>query len=129
VSLAQAAALAFAALTGVVILFQIALALGAPLGAYAMGGRFPGRFPPQMRVAAVVQALLLAGLAGVVLARAGLALPSWRPSAGWLAWAVVGVSTLSLVMNLATPSRGERMIWAPVAALMLATSVVVAVAG
>ncbi len=58
-----------------VIAFQVALAAGAPWGAIAMGGAFPGQFPPELRVAAVVQAVLLAGLALVVLARVGIALP------------------------------------------------------
>lgn len=35
------------------IAFQLALALGAPWGEYAMGGRYPGRFPPGLRLAAV----------------------------------------------------------------------------
>ena len=40
-----AAAILFAAVTVGVIAFQFALALGAPWGAYAMGGAFPGRYP------------------------------------------------------------------------------------
>lgn len=51
------AALVFAVAAGGVVAFQIAIALGAPWGEYAMGGATPGRFPPPMRVAAVVQAL------------------------------------------------------------------------
>jgi len=38
-----------------VIAFQIALAAGAPWGAYAMGGAFPGQLPPAMRVTALIQ--------------------------------------------------------------------------
>ena len=44
------AGIVYAAATAVVAAFQIALALGAPWGAYAMGGAFPGQFPPTMRV-------------------------------------------------------------------------------
>jgi hypothetical protein len=36
-------ALIFAVTAAGVIVFQIALGLGAPWGAYAMGGAFPGR--------------------------------------------------------------------------------------
>ena len=43
----------------VAIAFQVLLALGAPWGAYAMGGTYPGRFPPGMRVVAAVQAAVL----------------------------------------------------------------------
>jgi hypothetical protein len=106
------------------VAFQLALALGAPWGAYAMGGRFPGKLPPAMRVAALVQALLLCLLAAVVLARADL-LPGWPLVAGWPIW-VVAFSTVSLVLNTITPSAGERRIWMPVALLLLATSLTVA---
>ena len=68
----RAAALLYAAVSVGVIAFQIALAAGAPWGAYAMGGAFPGQFPPALRVAALVQAALIAGMAAVVLSRAGL---------------------------------------------------------
>ena len=110
-----------------VIAFQIALALGAPWGAYAVGGAFPGQFPPELRVAAIVQAAILAGLALVVLARAGIALPKWSRTSRWLVWVIVAFSALSLVLNLITPSARERAIWAPVALTMLISSVIVAV--
>ena len=124
-SIATLSALTFAAVAAGAIGFQLALALGAPWGSYAMGGRFPGRFPRQLRVAAVVQAAVIALLAAVVLARAGLA-PG--PMASWAIWLVVGFSGLSLAMNAISPSAGERRIWVPVAAVMLATSLAVALA-
>jgi hypothetical protein len=121
------AALVYGAISLAVIVFQIALAAGAPWGAYAMGGAFPGQFPPELRVAAVIQAVILALLALVVLARAGVALPKWSRTSRWLIWVVVAFSALSLVLNLITPSAGERAIWAPVALIMLVGSFIVAV--
>jgi hypothetical protein len=41
---------------------------------------------------------------------------------------VVAFSTLSIGMNAISPSRGERRLWVPVAAVLLATSLYVAVA-
>ena len=120
------AALAYAIVSLVVIAFQIALAAGMPWGAYAMGGAFPGQFPPELRVAAVIQAVILALLTMVVLARASVALPGWSRPSRWLIWVVVGFSALSLVLNLITPSAGERALWAPVAFIMLISSVMVA---
>ncbi|MEW6084644.1 MAG: hypothetical protein AB1607_08630 [Chloroflexota bacterium] len=120
------AAFSYAVVSFVVIAFQIALAAGVPWGAYAMGGTFPGQFPPELRVAAVVQAVILALLTMVVLARAGVTLPTWSRTSRWLIWVVVGFSGLSLVLNLITPSAGERAIWAPVAFIMLLSSVMVA---
>jgi hypothetical protein len=121
------AAIAFAIVVAGVIAFQIALALGAPWGSYAMAGAFPGRFPPRLRVAAVVQAALLAVSVAIVLARADLVLPALAEAAGWLIWVVVGVSLLSLALNAISPSAGERRIWVPVALALLVSSLVVAV--
>jgi hypothetical protein len=120
------AATAFAIVVPGVIAFQIALALGAPWGAYAMGGAFPGRFPPRMRIAAAVQAALLAVIVAIVLARAGLVLPGWSEASRWLIWAVVAVALFALVLNAISPSAGERRIWVPVALVMLACSLLVA---
>ena len=122
----RVAAIIYAIVSFGVIAFQIALAAGAPWGAYAMGGAFPGQFPPALRIAAIIQAVLLAGLAAVILARAGLTLPRWSRASRWLAWVVVAFSTVSFILNLITPSAGERAIWAPTAFLLLISSIVVA---
>ena len=125
-TLRRSAAILYAILTLAVILFQIALAAGAPWGEFAMGGAFPGRFPPALRITALFQAALLGGMAAVVLARAELILPGWRQASRWLIWLVVAFSALSLLLNLITPSAGERAIWAPVALLLLLSSASVA---
>lgn len=125
---AVAAAVSFNLLICVVIIFQLALAAGAPWGQVAMGGKYPGRFPRQLRIAAVIQALVLVGLGAIVLARAGLLFPQWQAAANWLIWGVVAFSALSLVLNLITPSHWERILWAPVAAGLLLCSVAVALA-
>ena len=126
-SLKRMAALLYAVLSLGIVLFQIALAAGAPWGAYAMGGAFPGQFPPALRIAALIQAALLVGLAAVVLARAGLILPGWSRVSRWLVWFVVAFAALSLVLNLITPSAGERALWAPIAFLLLVSSGIVAI--
>jgi len=48
------AAVVYAFFSAVACLFQLALALGAPWGKLAMGGAFPGRFPPKLRILAAV---------------------------------------------------------------------------
>jgi hypothetical protein len=120
------AAAVFAIVTAGVIAFQVALALGAPWGSYAMGGAFPGRFPPRMRFAALVQAALLAVTVAIVLSRAGIVLPALAEPARWLVWAVVAVALLALVLNAISPSAGERRIWVPVVLAMLVSSLLVA---
>ncbi|MCI0679398.1 MAG: hypothetical protein L0Z63_10210 [Actinobacteria bacterium] len=46
-------------LLGVVTLFQLALAAGAPWGVAAWGGRHPGVLPTRLRIASVVVALVV----------------------------------------------------------------------
>lgn len=124
--MSTAAAIVFAAVTAGAIAFQIALALGAPWGQYAMGGINRGTLPPVMRVAAVVQALVLALLALAVLSRAGLVDAPVARDLPWLVWLAVAFSAVSLVLNGISRSPGERRIWVPVALVMLGSSLIVA---
>jgi hypothetical protein len=126
VELRRAAAIGYVAISAGVVAFQIALTLGAPWGSAAMGGSFPGQYPPAMRVAAFFQAAIIALIAGVVLSRAGVALPRWSRASRWLVWLVVAFLAVGLVLNLATPSAAERVIWAPVTFLLLVCSLMVA---
>lgn len=109
-----------------VILFQLALALGAPWGAYAMGGTFPGRYPPALRVAALVQAVVIGGLAVVVLSAAGIVAPGLASDLPWLIWVAVAFSAIAVVLNAISRSAGERRVWVPVTLVMLASSLLVA---
>jgi hypothetical protein len=125
---AHIAAWIFGALLAMLVLFQLALAAGAPWGSLAMGGRYPGRFPPAMRVAALVQIVIYALMAAVVFVRAGMLLPEMFEASRIAVWAVVGLSAVAVVLNLITPSKWERRLWAPVAIVMFATSLSVALA-
>jgi hypothetical protein len=120
------AAWVFGVLLAGLALFQLALAAGAPWGSLAMGGRYPGRFPPPMRVAALVQIAIYGLMAAVVFVRAGMLLPDLLEVSRIAVWAVVGLSAVAVVLNLITPSKWERRLWAPVALMLLATSLVVA---
>jgi hypothetical protein len=91
-----------------------------------MGGAFPGRFPPAMRAAALGQAAVITLLALVILSAAGLVLPSLADTCPWAVWVVVAVSLASVVLNAISRSAGERRIWVPVALVMLASSLTVA---
>jgi hypothetical protein len=113
------------ALIGGVILFQIALVLGAPWGAAAWGGQNPGRLPARLRVASLVAAAVLAFIAWVVAAAAGVVAVSplpqlWLGPATWIATGYFGLGTIA---NLISRSPVERW-WSPVA---LATAVCCAI--
>lgn len=125
--LATVAAIAYLVATAGVIAFQVALALGAPWGAYAMGGSHPGVFPRNLRVAALVQAVLLGLLAAVVLSHAGLALVPVSESLPSLIWVVVAFATVSVALNAISRSAGERRIWVPVGLVLLVCSLTVAI--
>lgn len=115
----------FAALSLIVMVFHACLAAGAPWGAASMGGRYPGKYPPKMRWVAVLNIFVTAFMALVVLSRVGLLLPGLMPVARVAIWVVAVMYLAGTVMNTITPSKIER-IWAPVALLLLVTSLVVA---
>lgn len=116
----------FLTLCVIAALFQLALALGAPWGEYAMGGRFPGRLPPKLRIAALFQIIILFVLAFIVLIKSGFALGELYDPSKTAIWFVVAFFVLGSILNLSTPSKGERMIWGPANILLLITSLLVA---
>ena len=124
--MSSVAAQIFALLIFVVVLFQLALMLGAPWGNVAMGGRFPGKFPPAMRIAALIQGLVLGVIGFIVLIRGQVLNSNLYEITEIAIWVVVALMGFSLVMNLVTTSRWERIIWAPVVVVLFTCSVVVA---
>jgi hypothetical protein len=125
-NLRRQAAIVYAAVSCGAIAFQIALAFGAPWGAYAMGGVHPGRFPPFLRATAIGQALVLLLFALIVVSRAGIG--RLRVSR-WHARVVVCFTAVSAILNVMTPSAGERMIWAPTTVVLFMCSLIVAAGG
>ncbi len=121
--MATVAAIVFAVTILGVVAFQLALALGAPWGEYAMGGAVRGRYPRALRVVAVVQAVLLGVLALVVVGHVGIG-PLARSGAP--VWVAVATSVVAVALNAARRSAGERRIWVPVSLVLLLSSLVVA---
>lgn len=119
-------AIIFSALTGIVIIFQACLAAGAPWGRASMGGRYPGKYPPKMRAIAILNMIILAFMAAVVLSEAKLMFPQLNAISGVAIWIVVVFFVFGTIMNSITPSKIER-IWAPVALMQLITSLVIAI--
>ena len=96
----------------VIAVFQVALALGAPLGRAAWGGTH-SVLPTSLRIASgVVGVWSLAAL--VATARAGVPIaPPPTPVTWWGAWFLVGLLVLGAIMNAASSSPWERFGWAP----------------
>lgn len=111
-----AAAILAVVLLGAIVVFQLALAFGAPWGAAAWGGQNPGVLPMRLRIAsAVVAAVVYPLIIALVLAAAGLIGDDWLPVDGTLImWALAGLSGVGAVLNIASRSRQERA-WAAIA--------------
>ncbi len=98
--------------------FQAALALGAPWGAAAWGGRHPGVLPRSLRSASAVAAPVAGGLAGV--AAGGLLGSRGRRR---VLLGIAGYAGLGVVVNAVSPSLPERAVWTPMCALGAALAV------
>jgi hypothetical protein len=119
---AVAAAIGFFAIAA----FQVALALGAPLGRAAWGGTYV-HLPMGLRIASAfaVGVWVLAAL--IVLGRAGFQVSPLPPAfVRWGTWILVGVSVLGALLNFASPSSWERFLWGPVALILALLCLVVA---
>jgi hypothetical protein len=90
--------------------FQTGLAAGAPWGAAAYGGGHDGVLPNQLRLISAGAAVLWAGLAMVV----ERGVPRAPRGRRVLLRSVAGVAGVAAVVNLASDSFPERMLWVPV---------------
>jgi hypothetical protein len=122
----QTLAALYAALAALPLSMHLALAAGAPLGRFTIGGRFAGRLPPLWRGLAIVQAGLLAAMASAVLDHGGVINLGLAPTAFRLALAL---TVLTFLANAASPSRPERRLWTPITLGMTAAAVGVALDG
>lgn len=102
-----------------IALFQLALAVGAPLGRAAWGGTHTGQLPTELRIASGVAFLVWAAAALVVLRRGGLGLVAIPGAvAHWGTWVLFGLLLLGALMNIASSSVWERYLWGPYALIL-----------
>ena len=120
-----------AALFAGVAAFQVALAAGAPLGHLAWGGAHDRVLPINVRINSGVAAIMLIFAAIVVLAEAGVT--SWSPVPDFLltptVWILAGLMLVNTVGNLASQSRFERLVFAPVTIVLAGLCAAVAFLG
>jgi len=128
-AITRVAAIIAIALFALLIVFQLALALGAPWGRAAYGGQQVGVLPTHLRIASVVAVIVWSAVALIVARRAGVA--GWSPVPdSWLpvvVWIVVGLMVIAVIMNAITPSVLERAIWLPFSLVALAATLTVAI--
>lgn len=112
------AALLAALVLGGVVIFQLLLAAGLPLGRAAWGGSHRV-LPVKLRVGSAASVLVLGGAAWAILARAGLVAPG--PTGALVrgaTWVYAALFALNTLGNLASRSPTERWIMAPVTVVL-----------
>jgi hypothetical protein len=115
------------ATTSIVSIFQIALALGAPWGAYAYGGARVGKLPVGFRINSVVSAVVMVAIAGHYLAQLGVFTPILDPAGNSVVnWVLVVFTGLSAIANNITRSKLERAAWGIPTILMFIAALLVA---
>ena len=123
----EIAAVVAATLLGVVAVFQLSLALGAPWGGAAYGGRAPvtgGVLPARYRVMSAAGVVLLAVAAWIILARADIV--GGPNDIAWPIWVVAGYLSLNTLANLASPNHVERWLWGSMSAAAAVLTIIVA---
>lgn len=109
-------------------MFQILLAAGFPLGAAAFGGANEV-LPKKLRVASGASTLLFLAAFYFVLARGGLFGAVRQSTSVHVGiWIFAVVFALSALANVASTSRWERLLMAPIAILLCACCALLALA-
>ncbi len=122
----QRLAIVAAIALGLVIVLQLMLAAGFPLGQAAWGGHYQV-LPAALRWASFATTGVLGLAAWVVLARAGLAAPGAQPVAIRAAtWVFVGFLSLNTLGNITSSSAAERYGMTAVSLVLVVCFVVVA---
>ena len=124
--IAQLAALAACAVLACLAVFQGALIVGAPLGRMAWGGQH-NVLPTRLRIGSAVSLALYALFGYAALARAIIVQPLVSDAVtAVVVWVLAVYFALGVVMNGISRSRPERLIMTPVALVLAALYLVLA---
>ena len=106
-------------------LFQAGLAGGSPWGRFAWGGRHHV-LPPLLRGASFLTLIIYAMFAFILLQKAGLVtlLPAQMVDIG--VWVAVAFLALAVPVNAISRSLPERFVMTPVAIVLVASALVIA---
>lgn len=120
------AAVAFVTILAGLGAFQVALALGAPLGRFAYGGQHEREIPTPLRITSAIAFFVYAVIAVFTLDRAGTIdlLPGRVSRPGM--WVIVVALFLMTVPNAISRSRPERYVMTPVTLALALLALVVA---
>jgi hypothetical protein len=120
-----AAAIALTVILAVLAVFQLALALGAPIGRFAWGGQHRV-LPATLRIGSLVSILIYAVIALLALDRVDLidVVPDPVSTVGM--WIVFAYFVLGIPLNAVSRSKAERYTMTPVVAMLAVLSLLVA---
>jgi hypothetical protein len=120
-----AAAIALTVILAVLAVFQLALALGAPMGRFAWGGQHRV-LPAKLRIGSLVSILIYAVIALLALDRVDLidVVPDPVSTVGM--WIVFAYFVLGIPLNAVSRSKAERYTMTPVVAVLAVLSLLVA---
>lgn len=120
------AAYVFTGLLALAAVFQLALALGAPWGAFAYGGQKKGTLPTGYRLASIGAIVVYAVIAVIGLDRAGVidVLPEVISQVG--IWVAFGFFALGVIMNGISRSKPERYTMTPVVLVLAVLALIIA---
>jgi len=125
--LLEIAALAACAVLSGLAIFQAALVSGAPLGRFAWGGQHKV-LPTGLRVGSAVSIVLYGAFGYIALAKAGMVpLLANEAITSVVAWVLAGYFALGVLMNAISRSKPERAVMTPVALVLAAAYLVLAV--
>lgn len=120
------AAIALTVLLAALTVFQLALALGAPIGHFAWGGAHRV-LPAKLRVGSLVSIAIYALIVVLALDRAGAVDVVPEPVSTVGIWIVFGYFVLGIPLNAISRSRPERFTMTPVVIVLAVLSLLVAV--
>ena len=116
------------ALLAALAVLQLLVASGLPYGRFVWGGTHRV-LPHGLRVASAASVLVYAGLAALMLSRAGV-LPAGDSTAVIvLTWVVFAFFAASVALNAISRSPAERWTMAPTSLLLAAATLVIALGG
>ena len=116
------------ALLAALAVLQILAASGLPIGRFGWGGQHRV-LPRRLRVASAVSVLVYAGLAALLLSRAGVLPAGDSAAVSVLTWVAFMFFAASVALNAISRSPAERWTMAPTSLLLAAATLVIALGG
>jgi len=118
-------ALLFTAILAALVVFQLTLAFGAPIGRFAWGGQHRV-LPRRLRIGSAVSVLIYAFMAVVAFDRLG-AIDVFPDGFSVVAmWVIFGYLCLGILLNAVSRSKPERYTMTPVVIVLAVLSLLIA---